>query len=54
MSKPGAGAGTAVTLALTVNGRRHRVRVPALKRLLMLHAMGTLGDRPRLAKGQLL
>jgi 2-octaprenyl-6-methoxyphenol hydroxylase len=26
--------------------------MPALKRLLMLHAMGTLGDRPRLAKGQ--
>ncbi len=27
-------------------------RLPPLKRLLMRHAMGTLGDRPRLAKGQ--
>jgi 2-octaprenyl-6-methoxyphenol hydroxylase len=29
-------------------------RLPPLKRLLMLHAMGTLGDRPRLAHGQAL
>ncbi|HEV8681067.1 MAG TPA: UbiH/UbiF/VisC/COQ6 family ubiquinone biosynthesis hydroxylase [Stellaceae bacterium] len=29
-------------------------RLPPLKRLLMRHAMGTLGDRPRLARGQLL
>ena len=27
-------------------------RVPPLKRFLMHHAMGTLGDRPRLARGQ--
>src|SRR5712671_6011414 len=27
-------------------------RLPPLKRLLMHHAMGTLGDRPRLARGQ--
>src|SRR5947207_9256628 len=27
-------------------------RLPPLKRLLMQHAMGVLGDRPRLAKGQ--
>jgi 2-octaprenyl-6-methoxyphenol hydroxylase len=27
-------------------------RLPPLKRLLMRHAMGTLGDRPRLARGQ--
>ncbi|MFI4947986.1 MAG: UbiH/UbiF/VisC/COQ6 family ubiquinone biosynthesis hydroxylase [Alphaproteobacteria bacterium] len=27
-------------------------RLPPLKRLLMQHAMGTLGDRPRLARGQ--
>ena len=27
-------------------------RLPPLKRLLMRHAMGTLSDRPRLAKGQ--
>jgi len=27
-------------------------QLPPLKRLLMRHAMGTLGDRPRLAKGQ--
>jgi 2-octaprenyl-6-methoxyphenol hydroxylase len=27
-------------------------RLPPLKRLLMRHAMGTLGDRPRLAKGE--
>jgi 2-octaprenyl-6-methoxyphenol hydroxylase len=27
-------------------------RVPPLKRLLMRHAMGTLGDRPRLARGE--
>jgi 2-octaprenyl-6-methoxyphenol hydroxylase len=27
-------------------------RLPPLKRLLMHHAMGTLGDRPRLSKGQ--
>jgi hypothetical protein len=27
-------------------------RVPPLKRLLMLHAMGTLGDRPRLVQGE--
>ena len=27
-------------------------RMPPLKRLLMLHAMGTLGDRPRLARGE--
>jgi 2-octaprenyl-6-methoxyphenol hydroxylase len=27
-------------------------RVPPLKRLLMQHAMGTLGDRPRLARGE--
>jgi 2-octaprenyl-6-methoxyphenol hydroxylase len=27
-------------------------RLPPLKRLLMQHAMGTLGDRPRLAKGE--
>jgi 2-octaprenyl-6-methoxyphenol hydroxylase len=27
-------------------------RLPALKRLLMMHAMGTLGDRPRLARGE--
>jgi 2-octaprenyl-6-methoxyphenol hydroxylase len=27
-------------------------RLPLLKRLLMQHAMGTLGDRPRLARGQ--
>jgi 2-octaprenyl-6-methoxyphenol hydroxylase len=27
-------------------------RMPPLKRLLMRHAMGTLGDRPRLAKGE--
>ena len=27
-------------------------RVPPLKRLLMQHAMGVLGDRPRLAKGE--
>jgi hypothetical protein len=26
--------------------------LPPLKRLLMRHAMGLLGDRPRLAKGQ--
>ncbi len=29
-------------------------RMPPLKRLLMQHAMGTLGDRPRLARGELL
>jgi 2-octaprenyl-6-methoxyphenol hydroxylase len=29
-------------------------RLPPLKRLLMRHAMGTLGDRPRLARGELL
>ena len=27
-------------------------RMPPLKRLLMQHAMGTLGDRPRLARGE--
>jgi 2-octaprenyl-6-methoxyphenol hydroxylase len=27
-------------------------RMPPLKRLLMSHAMGTLGDRPRLARGE--
>jgi 2-octaprenyl-6-methoxyphenol hydroxylase len=27
-------------------------RLPPLKRLLMMHAMGTLGDRPRLARGE--
>ena len=27
-------------------------RLPPLKRLLMQHAMGVLGDRPRLAKGE--
>jgi 2-octaprenyl-6-methoxyphenol hydroxylase len=27
-------------------------RLPPLKRMLMHHAMGTLGDRPRLARGQ--
>jgi 2-octaprenyl-6-methoxyphenol hydroxylase len=27
-------------------------RLPPLKRLLMRHAMGTLGDRPRLARGE--
>ena len=27
-------------------------RIPPLKRLLMMHAMGTLGDRPRLARGE--
>jgi len=27
-------------------------RLPPLKRILMRHAMGTLGDRPRLARGQ--
>jgi 2-octaprenyl-6-methoxyphenol hydroxylase len=27
-------------------------RMPSLKRLLMMHAMGTLGDRPRLARGE--
>jgi 2-octaprenyl-6-methoxyphenol hydroxylase len=27
-------------------------RLPPLKRLLMRHAMGTLGDRPRLACGE--
>jgi 2-octaprenyl-6-methoxyphenol hydroxylase len=27
-------------------------RLPPLKRLLMRHAMGTIGDRPRLARGQ--
>jgi 2-octaprenyl-6-methoxyphenol hydroxylase len=27
-------------------------RMPPVKRLLMLHAMGTLGDRPRLARGE--
>jgi 2-octaprenyl-6-methoxyphenol hydroxylase len=27
-------------------------RLPPLKRLLMLHAMGMLGERPRLARGQ--
>jgi 2-octaprenyl-6-methoxyphenol hydroxylase len=27
-------------------------RMPPLKRLLMLHAMGALGDRPRLARGE--
>jgi 2-octaprenyl-6-methoxyphenol hydroxylase len=27
-------------------------RLPPIKRLLMRHAMGTLGDRPRLARGQ--
>ena len=34
MSARGAGPAATVTLALTVNGRRRRVRVPALKRLL--------------------
>lgn len=29
-------------------------RLPPLKRLLMRHAMGTLGDRPRLARGEAL
>ena len=29
-------------------------RLPPLKRLLMRHAMGTLGDRPRLARGETL
>jgi 2-octaprenyl-6-methoxyphenol hydroxylase len=29
-------------------------QLPPLKRLLMRHAMGTLGDRPRLARGQTL
>jgi 2-octaprenyl-6-methoxyphenol hydroxylase len=29
-------------------------RLPPLKRLLMRHAMGTLGDRPRLARGEML
>jgi 2-octaprenyl-6-methoxyphenol hydroxylase len=29
-------------------------RLPPLKRLLMQHAMGTLGDRPRLARGEAL
>jgi 2-octaprenyl-6-methoxyphenol hydroxylase len=27
-------------------------RVPPLKRVLMQHAMGLLGDRPRLARGE--
>ena len=27
-------------------------RLPPLKRLLMRHAMGLLGDRPRLARGE--
>ena len=27
-------------------------RLPPLKRLLMQHAMGVLGDRPRLARGE--
>src|SRR5205823_2663070 len=27
-------------------------QLPPVKRLLMRHAMGTLGDRPRLARGQ--
>ena len=27
-------------------------RMPPLKRVLMMHAMGTLGDRPRLARGE--
>ena len=27
-------------------------QLPPLKRLLMRHAMGTLGDRPRLARGE--
>ena len=27
-------------------------RLPPLKRLLMQHAMGLLGDRPRLARGE--
>jgi carbon-monoxide dehydrogenase small subunit len=34
VSARGAGAAAPVTLALTVNGRRRRVRVPAMKRLL--------------------
>ena len=29
-------------------------QLPPLKRLLMRHAMGTLGDRPRLARGEAL
>ena len=32
--------------------RRSVNRLPPLKRLLMQHAMGTLGDRPRLARGE--